>query len=680
MDYPVTRKVDQVDNYHGTEVADPYRWLEDTDSPETHAWIEAQNQVTFAYLESIPEREMYRERLKALWNYPRHGSPFLRGERTFFFKNDGLQNQSVLHVQDSPDAEPRVLLDANTLSEDGTVALGGASISDDGRWLAWSTSVSGSDWHTWYVRDIDTGQDLDDAVAWSKFSGAAWDHDGQGFYYSRYAAPAGSESREGSNYFQKLYYHRRGTSQSEDVLIYERPDHREWGFQGEVSENGRFLIISIWQGTSRNNRLYYRDLSRPGSDVVPLLDDYDASYTFLHNVGGLFYFQTDLDAPRGRIIAIDIHRPEREHWVTLVPESADPMDGVSVINNSFVVIYMQDVVHVIRTFDFAGQPTGTIGLPGLGSVGGFAGKSDATETYYTFNSYLNPGEIHRHDFATGRSTLFRKPEIDFDFGGYETVRRFYESKDGTRVPLFLVHRRGLEPDGSHPTLLYGYGGFNISLGPLFRPSILPFLEQGGVYAVANIRGGSEYGEQWHQDGMLKNKQNVFDDFIAAAEYLIQEGYTSPQKLAAHGGSNGGLLVGAVINQRPDLFAAAVPAVGVMDMLRFQHFTIGWAWTSDYGSSEDPEMFPLLHGYSPYHNLKPGVEYPAVMVTTADHDDRVVPGHSFKYAARLQECQASGRPALIRVQTRAGHGAGKPTAMIIAEAADMHAFLHRALGM
>ena len=680
LNYPETRTVDQQDDYHGTVVPDPYRWLEDADSAETARWVEAQNAVTFGFLESIPERTHYEKRLTEIWDYTRYGVPRQKGKRTFFTRNDGLQDQSVLFVQDSPEAEPRVLLDPNTLSDDGTVALGGYSISDDGRYLAWATNVSGSDWRTWYVRDVDTGQDLDDKIEWSKFSGASWNKDATGFYYSRYDAPKAGEALEGSNYFQKLYYHRLGTSQDQDQLVYERPDQKEWGFSGSVAEDGRYLVISVWQGSADKNRLYYKDLFDKSLVVRKLLDDFDAQYTFLHNEGPIFYLATNLEAPRQRIISIDITQPARENWKTVVPESEDPIDGVSVVNNSFVVTYMHDVANEVKVFDFAGHLKNEIALPGLGSVGGFGGKSTDTETYYVFNSYLNPSEIYHHNFTTGQSTLFRAPEIDFDFSGYTTTRVFYSSKDGTRVPLFLTHRKDLELDGTNPTILYGYGGFNASMNPDFRISLLPWIENGGVYAVANIRGGGEYGQEWHKAGTLKNKQNVFDDFIAAAEYLIREGFTSPSKLAVQGGSNGGTLVGAVINQRPELFAAALPAVGVMDMLRFQLFTIGWAWTSDYGSSDDPELFPVLRAYSPYHNLVPGTEYPAVMVTTADHDDRVVPGHSFKYAARLQACQAGNLPVIIRVQTKAGHGGGMPTSMVIQEVADRYAFLHRTLGM
>jgi prolyl oligopeptidase len=680
LNYPQTPTVDLVDDYHGTPVADPFRWLEDVDSPQTRAWVAAQNKVTFDYLQAIPQRAAFASRLTGLWDYARYSAPVREGDRTFFSKNDGLQPQAVLFVQDTPDAEPRVLLDPNTLSADGTVALGGTAVSRDGRYLAWSTSVSGSDWRIWYVRDIATGKDLPDKVQWSKFSGAAWDRSAEGFYYSRYDAPREGEAFEGANYYQKLWYHRLGTTQDRDVLVYERPDRKDWGLGGDVSDDGRYLLITVWQGTSRENRLYYKDLADKSKVIHRLFDTGDASYEFLGNDGSVFFIRTNRDAPRERIIAVDLDDPSPERWRTIVPEGPDPIDGASLLDHSLVVTFMHDVAAVVRRFGLDGTALGTIDLPGLGSVGGFAGHPGDTETYYTFDSYLNPGEIYHYDFRTGHSTLFRKPDIRFDFTDYRTSQVFFTSRDGTRVPMFIVHRNDVKLDGTNPTLLYGYGGFNVSLQPGFSATLLPWLEKGGIYAVANLRGGGEYGEDWHQGGMLRNKQNVFDDFIAAAEYLVMEKYTSSRRLAITGGSNGGLLVGAVINQRPDLFAAAIPAVGVMDMLRFQKFTIGWAWTSDYGSSDDPDMFRVLYAYSPYHNLKPGTRYPAVMVTTADHDDRVVPGHSFKYAARLQACQAGERPALIRIQTKAGHGAGKPTAMVIEETADSYAFLWRALGM
>ncbi len=677
--YPETAKVDQVDDYHGTKVADPYRWLEDVDSDQTRAWVAAENTLTFGFLEGIPAREKIKQRLTELWDYTRYSTPFKKAGHTFFFKNDGLQPQAVLYVQDG-EGEPRVLLDPNGLSEDGTVSLGGLSVSEDGELLAWAKNVSGSDWQTWYVRRVDTGSDLPDEVEWSKFSGAAWLPDASGFYYSRYDEPREGDALEDANYYQKVYLHEVGAPQSEDRLVYERPDHKDWGFGAGVSEDGRYLILHVWQGTATENRIYYKDLQDPSGRIVELLNDCDASYEFVGNDGGVFYFKTDLDAPRSRLIAIDTARPDRANWRTLIPEGEDPLESATMLNDSFVLTTMHDVVNKVRIYALDGSFLREIPLPGLGSVGGFAGRREDADTYYVFTSYLNPSEIYHYDFATETSTLFRKPEIDFDFSRYQTEQVFYHSKDGTRIPMFIVHRKDLVRDGSSPTILYGYGGFNIPLGPQFSTGLLPWLEMGGIFASANLRGGGEYGETWHEAGMLKHKQNVFDDFIAAAEYLIREGYTSTPKLAVYGGSNGGTLVGAVVNQRPELFGAAIPAVGVMDMLRFHKWTIGWAWVSDYGSSEDPDMFPTLYAYSPYHNIAPGKKYPAVMVTTADHDDRVMPAHSFKYAARLQAAQAGDAPILIRIQTKSGHGGGKPTAMIIQETADRYAFLSKVLEM
>ena len=671
MQYPETRKVDVVDDYHGTKVADPYRWLEDQDGDETAAWVEAQNEVTFDYLESLESRGPLRERLTGLWNHERFGTPWRVADRLFWFKNDGLQNQSVLYVQDDG-GEPRVLLDPNTSSEDGTVALGGLEISDDGKSMAYSLSVSGSDWRTWYVRDVDTGEDLDDVVEWSKFSGASWAPDASGFYYSRYDEPAAGDEHEQANYHQKVYFHRLGTAQSEDELVYERPDQKEWGFGAEVTEDGRYLILSVWKGTSQKNGVFYREFAA-GSEVVELLPDFDADYTFVGNDGPVFYFRTDLDAPRGRLIAIDTREPARENWTTVIAQTADVLQGASLTAGMLVAKTMHDAHDAIVLHELDGTVIGEVALPSLGSVSGFGGRYDATETYYSFTSFLHPTVIYRYDFASGESELFREPDIAFDFDAYTTDQVFYRSKDGTRVPMFLVHRKDLELDGDNPTLLYGYGGFNVSLTPGFAVSRLVWLEMGGVFAMANLRGGGEYGEEWHRAGIVHDKQDVFDDFVAAAEWLIEKGYTRPEKLACQGGSNGGLLVGAVVNQRPDLWGAALPAVGVMDMLRFHRFTIGWAWVSDYGSSEDRDEFETLYAYSPYHNLEPR-EYPAVMVTTADHDDRVVPGHSFKYAARLQEMQRGDAPTVIRVETKAGHGAGKPTAKVIEELADRYAFL------
>jgi prolyl oligopeptidase len=677
--YPTAKTVDVVDDYHGTKVVDPYRWLEDVDSDETLAWVEAENEVTFDYLEKLPGREAIEERITKLWNYEKYGTPWRAGERYFFYKNDGLQNQSVLYVQEGLDGAPRVLIDPNTLSDDGTVALGGLSVNEEGTQLAYATSDAGSDWRTWHVRDITTGQDLEDEIRWSKFSGASWMKDGSGFFYSAYDAPKEGDEFEQANYYQKLYFHRIGSSQSEDELVYERPDEKEWGFGGGVTEDGRYLIISVWQGTSQKNRVFYKDLESSGG-VVELLPEPDADYSFVGNDAETFFFRTDLDAPRGRLIAVDTRHPERDHWREVIAQGDDVMQSASIVADRLVCSYMHDAHDQIRLYDLGGAFEHEVQLPTLGSVGGFSGKRSDTETFYSFTSFLYPNTIYRYDFATDTSEVFRAPDIDFDATEYATEQVFYSSKDGTKVPMFLIHKRGLVKSGKNPTLLYGYGGFNISITPSFSVSRLVWMEMGGVVAVANLRGGGEYGEDWHQAGMLQNKQNVFDDFIAAGEWLIDQGYTQPEKLACQGGSNGGLLVGAVVNQRPDLWGAALPAVGVMDMLRFHKFTIGWAWVSDYGSSDDAEQFETLYRYSPYHNLTNGTEYPAIMVTTADHDDRVVPGHSFKYAARLQAYQAGDAPVLIRIETRAGHGAGKPTSKRIEEAADAWAFLAANLGM
>lgn len=676
--YPPTDQVDQVDNYHGTQVADPYRWLEDPNSKQTKDWIEAQNQVTFGYLEAISGREKLKERLTQLWNYEKFGVPFKEGDRYFYFKNDGLQNQSVLYTLSSLEAEPRVLLDPNLLSEDGTVALSGLEISEDGNLMAYGLSSAGSDWQEWQVRDVETGADLEDHLRWIKFSGASWTQDGQGFFYSRYDEPDPEAYLEEINYFQKLYYHRVGTTQAEDLLIYDRPDQKEWGFDGSVTEDGRYLIISIWQGTDPKNLVFYKDLSDPDAKVVELINQFEADYSFIGNEGALFWFRTDLDAPRGRVIAIQTQTPDREQWQEVIPEAAETLEDVGLLNNQFVADYLKDAHTQIKRFNLAGRFLGEIALPGVGSVGGFGGKRQDTETFYSFTSFTTPPTIYRYDFQQDESTLFRQPTVDFNPDDYQTQQVFYASKDGTRVPMFITHKKGLQRNGQNPTYLYGYGGFNISLTPSFSVSNLIWMELGGVLAVPNLRGGGEYGEAWHQGGTKANKQNVFDDFIAAAEWLIDHQYTNSKKLAIAGGSNGGLLVGACMTQRPDLFAAALPAVGVMDMLRFQKFTIGWAWASDYGSSENPEDFPALYAYSPLHNLKPGTNYPATLITTADHDDRVVPAHSFKFAATLQAAHQGEAPVLIRIETKAGHGAGKPTTKIIEEISDRWAFLVQVL--
>jgi len=547
--------------------------------------------------------------------------------------------------------------------------------------MAYGVARSGSDWQEWRVRDVDTGEDLPDKIEWVKFSGASWRKDGSGFYYSRYDAPEAGTELTGANYFHKLYFHRLGTSQDEDVLVYHRPDHREWNFGGQVTDDGRYLIITVSEGTDPRSRVLYQDLSSETNPVVELLMEFDADYTFVGNEGPVFWFRTDLDAPRNRVIALDIRDPGRSNWVEVIAESTNKLEQVSLFRDQFVLEYLQDAHSLVQFRSLAGKVLGELKLPGLGSVSGLGGRRDSKETFYAFTSFTQPSTIYRLDLETRRSEVFRQPKLAANTGYYQTEQVFYTSRDGTRVPMFLTHRIGLVRHGDNPVLLYGYGGFNISLTPRFSVANLVWLEMGGVYAVPNLRGGGEYGEAWHQAGTKLNKQNVFDDFIAAAEWLIKNRYTQTNKLAISGGSNGGLLVGACMTQRPELFAAALPAVGVMDMLRFHQFTIGWAWTSDYGSAENPEEFRALYAYSPYHNLRPGVRYPATLITTADHDDRVVPAHSFKFAARLQECQPrNGPPVLIRIETKAGHGAGKSTSKQIEEAADKLAFLAEALEM
>ena len=679
LQYPITRRCDQTDTYHGTTVADPYRWLEDPNSDETKAWIEVQNKVTFGYLRELPAVEPLKQRLTELWNYERYSVPFKRGGRYFYYKNDGLQNQAVLYTQLSLEAEPTVLLDPNTLSDDGTVALGSIAISEDGSYLAYSLSSSGSDWLEWKVREIETGDDTTDYLKWSKFSGAAWSHDNKGFFYSRYDEPGAESQFEEVNYFQKLFYHHLGTPQSEDILVYERPDEKEWGFQGQVTNDGRYLIISVWRGTERKNLIFYKDLHSPNSEVVELISEFEASYSLIDNDGTTFWFQTDLAASRGRVIALDLSQciDSKPLPQEIIAEAEETLDSVSLLNNQFVANYLKDAYTTIQIFDLEGQPVKTLDLPGIGSASGFDGKKEDTETFYRFSSFTVPSRIYRYNLKTGEQHLFREAEVAFDPSQYETKQIFYTSKDGTRVPMFITHKKGLSLNGKTPTLLYGYGGFNISLTPNFSVSNLVWLEMGGIYAVANLRGGGEYGETWHQAGTKLTKQTVFDDFIRAAEWLVDNNYTAPDNLAIMGGSNGGLLVGACMIQRPDLFAAALPAVGVMDMLRFNQFTIGWAWESDYGSPQNPDEFKALYAYSPLHNLIPA-SYPATLITTADHDDRVVPAHSFKFAAALQTVHQGENPVLIRIETKAGHGAGKPTAKIIEEVADKWAFLAKTL--
>jgi prolyl oligopeptidase len=678
-DYPVARKGDQTDDYHGVKVADPYRWLEDLDSPETRAWVEAENKLTFRFLESIPARTAIKERLTKLWNYEKYGIPFKEGHRYFYTRNSGLQNQAVLYTVMSLDAQPQLVLDPNTLSADGTVAVSGMQVSPDGKLLAYSLSASGSDWQEWKVRDVATSKDLSDDLKWVKFSGVSWTRDGKGFYYSRYDEPK-EESLKATNYFQKLYYHKLGTPQSEDALVYERPDQKDWLFNSSVTEDGNYVIITVYQGTDVKNRVYYKDLRSKDAQVVKLLDDFDGAYTFIGNEGARFFFQTDQEAPRGKVIEVDVNKPARTNWKVIVPEGKETLQATTIVNNKFILNYLKDAYTQVKVYDAAGKLVNEVAFPGIGSAEGFGGKAVDKETFYSFTGFTTPTTIYRYDVTTGKSTVFRQPKVDFNSIDFETKQVFYASKDGTKVPMFITHKKGLKLDGNNPTYLYGYGGFNVSMTPAFSVGNLVWMEMGGVYAQPSLRGGGEYGEAWHQAGMKLTKQNVFDDFIAAAQWLIDNKYTSTPKLAIGGGSNGGLLVGAALTQRPDLFGATLPQVGVMDMLRFQKFTIGWAWVSDYGSSESAEEFKVLYAYSPLHNIKPGTSYPPTMVTTADHDDRVWPGHSFKFAAALQAAQAGPAPVLIRIETKAGHGAGKPTTKIIEDIADRWAFLVKTLEM
>ncbi|MCC9655879.1 prolyl oligopeptidase family serine peptidase [Rhodopirellula halodulae] len=692
LSYPDTRKDDVVDDYHGRTVADPYRWLEDVESDETEAWVKAQNEVTQGYLQALPQREPMRKRLEELWDYSRTGLPAKRGDTYFYTFNDGLQNQSVLYrtpVDVSPSqwaSEREVLLDPNKLSEDGTMSMASWSPSDDGKYLAYAIADGGSDWRTWRVREVATGQDTDDLIEWSKFSGVAWTPDNQGFYYSRYAAPVEGQELTGTNDNQMLYLHRLGTPQSEDQLIMKRPDHPKWGFGASVTDDGRYLVIGNWKGTEPKTQVFIQDLSIKNAPVRGLIMGFDADYTFIGNEGSTLFFLTDHEAPRRRVISLDVAEhaartddnidepADRSGWKEIIPQSDNVLEDVSLLGGTFFANYLVDALNQVERFGLDGEKLGSLKLPGKGSVGGLGGKQDATETFFSFTNYVTPPSIHKVDVATGESELAITPEVAFNVSDYITEQVFCTSKDGTKVPILITRHKGSPLDGSNRTLLYAYGGFNISLTPSYSPAIAAWLDAGGVYAVANLRGGGEYGRQWHEDGMQLKKQNVFDDFIAAAEHLIDMGVTRKERLGVRGGSNGGLLIGAVMTQRPDLFGACLPAVGVMDMLRYHKFTIGWAWVTEYGSSDDETQIDNLLSYSPLHNLKPGTCYPATMVSTADRDDRVVPGHSFKFAAALQAAQSCDNPTLIRIETRAGHGAGTPTSKKIEEYADLWSFL------
>lgn len=686
VEYPQARVSDVVDELHGEKVADPYRWLEDIDSGETKRWVEAEAALTRDWLaEGDDPREGLRERVRQLWDYEKVSAPRTQGGRTFYNRNSGLQNQSVLYWH--PEGEPqeaKILIDPNALSEDGTVALSGASVSDDGKWLAYGLSKAGSDWQEWRVREVATGEDQPEVLKWVKFSSASWSPDSKGFCYSRYDEPTEGDELSEANYFQKVYYHLPGTEQNEDRLLYERPDQKEWGFHAGFSEDGQWLVMTVWKGAGGKNGLFYRSATDDDAEWVELFNRFDSDYTFVGNDDDVFYIWTDRDAANGRLVAVDLNRSEKNFWRSVVGEAKHRIAGVSLFGDEVIIEYLEDARSRVAVFDLneTNRRLREVELPGMGAIHGFDGYRSDSETYYTFTGFTDPGTVFRYDTANGESSLHWRPELKFDPADFETRQEFVTSKDGTKVPVFLVFRKGQEMDGERPVYQYGYGGFNIDMTPSFSVSNLVWMERGGVYAQAVLRGGSEYGRTWHDAGKREHKQNVFDDFIAASEWLIEQGITRSEKLAIGGGSNGGLLVGACMTQRPELFGACVPAVGVMDMLRFQKFTIGWAWQDEYGYPEKSvDDFRVLRAYSPYHNLKKGVCYPPTLVTTADHDDRVFPAHSFKFAAALQAAQGCDEnPVLIRIEQKAGHGAGKPTSKIIDEIADKWAFLFRVLRM
>jgi prolyl oligopeptidase len=722
LTYPVTAKGTQVDVYHGTSVADPYRWLENPDSPETRAWIQAQNRLTFGYLGAIPERNAIRDRLTRVWNYAKFGVPEKANDNYFYTQNGGLLNQSILFVRDG-NKPPRALLDPNTLSSNGTVALSVFHPSPNGKTLAYAVATAGSDWQEIRVRDVETARDARDTLKWVKFSDISWTRDSKGFFYEGFDPQTSGNKLTNVVRNQRVYYHRVGQPQSQDLIIFEQKDQPEWLFNTKVSDDGHFAIITVNEGTDDRTRIFFIDLDNPKkpsvtAPIVRLIDRFDSENYFVGNMGDYFLIRTNRRAPKGQIVQVDVNNPEPARWVTVIPEGFDAPQSATIGGSQLILTYLQDAHSSVRIYGMpelndprgrvVGGPTGTqtpsgpragapspdrrrmsapgypviteITLPGLGSVDRISAHAKDNEMFYSFASFLSPAAIYRYDMKRHTTGVSNEAKLGLDASQFETRQVFYNSKDGTRVPMFVTMKKGTVLNGSNPTILYGYGGFNVAETPSFSAANLVWLEMGGIYAVANIRGGSEYGKEWHEAGMLLKKQNVFDDFIAAAEYLIREKYTSTPKLAISGGSNGGLLVGAVLNQRPDLFGAALPAVGVMDMLRFQKFTIGWAWVSDYGSSDDPAQFAALIKYSPLHNIKPGTRYPATLITTADHDDRVVPGHSFKYAATLQDAQAGPAPILIRIETDAGHGAGTPTTKRIDAAADRFAFLVKNLGM
>ncbi len=674
--YPVTKKVDHVDDYFGTKIEDPYRWLEDENAEEVKEWVEEQNKVTFAYFENIPFREKIRQRVTEVYNYPRYSSPFRAGEYYFFYKNDGLQNQSVIYIQKGLDGKPEVFIDPNKLSPDGTIRIGLVGFSNDNRYVAYSRSEAGSDWRELKVMEVESRKELSDHIQWVKFSGASWH--GNGFYYSGYDEPEEGQKLTARNKFQKIFYHKLGDPQEKDTLIYEDKDH-PFRYKGvSVTEDEKYMFLSISEGT-HGNELYYRDLSLKNMEFQPLIKGFEFDSYVIDNAGDKFLVYTNMDAPNCKVILMDPQDPGKENWQTIVPEKAEVLRSANTVGGYLFCSYLKDAYTQVYQYDLTGKLVREIELPALGTAGGFYGKKEDKITFYTFNSFTFPPTIYKYDIASGKSEVFHKTEVKFNPEDYVAKQVFYSSKDGTKIPMFIVHKKGLKLNGNNPTYLYAYGGFNISLLPSFSPTNIVLLENGCIYAQPNLRGGGEYGEEWHTAGMLLNKQNVFDDFIAAAEYLIKEKYTSKDKLAIAGGSNGGLLVGACMTQRPDLYKVALPAVGVMDMLRYHKFTVGWGWVVEYGSSDEEEHFKNLYSYSPLHNIKEGISYPATLVTTADHDDRVVPAHSFKFISSLQENHLGKNPVLIRIETRSGHGASSTTKRI-EEISDKFAFMFYNMGI
>lgn len=674
--YPHTKKVDTMDTYFGAKVADPYRWLEDDNSPETGEWVKAENKVTFDYLSKIPYREKIKQRLTKVWNYTRCGTPFKEGNYIFFFKNDGIQNQSVLYVQETK-GEARVLIDPNKLSADGTTALSLPEPCKDGALLAYQLAQAGSDWNEIHVKDVKTGTELKDVLKWVKFSGISWKGD-KGFYYSRYAAPSDGHTYSKKNEFHKVYYHIIGDAQEKDVLVFEDKEHPQRNFSGAITDDEKFLIIQGEESTSGTS-LMVKDLSTPNSTYKVIVDNFENNYGVIDNIGDQLLVITDKNAPKYQLVLIDPNKPQPENWKKIIPESNDLLQSVTIANGKIIAKFLKDVTSRIYVYNIDGKQENEIKLDGLCMVDEINAKKKDSVLFYSFVTYTNPMTIYKYNVVTNQSSVYFKPQIDFKSDEYETKMVFYPSKDGTKIPMLITSKKGLVLDGNNPCFLYGYGGFNISNTPRFSTSNIIFLEQGGVYAVANLRGGGEYGEDWHKAGIKCKKQNVFDDFIGAADYLVKEKYTSNAKLAIHGRSNGGLLIGAVMTQRPDLAKVALPGVGVLDMLRYHKFTIGWAWASDFGTSEKKDEFDCLIKYSPLHNVKTA-EYPATMVLTGDHDDRVVPAHSFKFAATLQEKQQGSNPTLIRIDVNAGHGAGKPTSKLIEEQTDIWSFVFYNLGV